>query len=96
MKAEKSSFPCRAATLNQALVGRKTNTFSVFSNSSIFLLIGFKFEGTSPGNSAENYSAAVTDRYIDGPSYSSFLPGMFFSCYETRAHTMNLTTESHK
>ena len=34
---------------------------------SIFLLMGFKFAGTSPGNSAENYYAAATDDYIDGP-----------------------------
>ena len=27
--------------------------------------MSFKFAGTSQGNSAENYSAAVTDRYID-------------------------------
>ena len=30
--------------------------------------MGFKFAGTSQGNSAENYSAAVTDGDIDGPS----------------------------
>ena len=29
--------------------------------------MGFKFAGTSPGNPAENYSAAVTDGHIDGP-----------------------------
>ena len=30
-----------------------------------FLLMGFKFEGTSPGNSTENYSAVATDGYND-------------------------------
>ena len=29
--------------------------------------MGFKFAGTSPGNSAENYSAVATDGYNDGP-----------------------------
>ena len=29
--------------------------------------MGFKFSGTSPGNSAENYSAVATDGYNDGP-----------------------------
>ena len=29
--------------------------------------MGFEFEGTSPGNSAENYSAVATDGYNDGP-----------------------------
>ena len=33
--------PSRAATLNQALVGRKHNNYSLFSNGSIFLLMGF-------------------------------------------------------
>ena len=37
----------------------------IFSNGSIFLLMGFKFAGTSPGNSAENYSAVATDGYND-------------------------------
>ena len=32
--------------------------------------MGFKFAGsTSPENSAENHSATVTNRYIDGPSH---------------------------
>ena len=30
--------------------------------------MGFKFAGTSPGNSAENYSAVATDGYNDEPS----------------------------
>ena len=29
--------------------------------------MGFKFLGTSPGISAENYTTAATDGYIDGP-----------------------------
>ena len=32
-----------------------------------FLLKGFKFAGTSPVNSAENYSAVATEGYNDGP-----------------------------
>ena len=49
--------------------------------------MGFKFAGTSPGNSAENYSTAVTDGYIDGPSYDSIVTGTSFCYFQTRAHT---------
>ena len=63
----KSEFLSRAATLNQVLVGRQPNTYSLLSNGGIFLLMGFKFAGTSLGNSAENYSTAVIDGYNDKP-----------------------------
>ena len=45
-----------------------------------FFANGFKVAGTSPGNSAENYSAVVTDGYNDGPSHESVVPSMSF-CY---------------
>ena len=32
------------------------------------LLIGLKFEGTSPGNSVENHFAIITEGHMDGPS----------------------------
>ena len=66
-----------------------------------FLLMDFKFAGTSPGNSAENYSAAVTDGYIDGPLLLRRTvvcirrPGTFFCYVEIRAHTMEPTKVRH-
>ena len=41
MKSEHSRVPSCAVTLNQALVGRQPNTYSLFSNSSIFILMSF-------------------------------------------------------
>ena len=63
--------------------------------------MGFKFAGTSPGNSVENYSAAVTDEYIDGPlhrdgpSYASVVAGTSFCYFQTRAHTTEPTMGRH-
>ena len=48
--------------------------------------MGFKFAGTSPGYSTENYSAAATDRYIDGPSYASVVQ-VHFSATLKLGHT---------
>ena len=54
--------------------------------------MGIKFAGTSPGNSAEIYSAAATDGYIDGPLRMRRTvvcirrPGMFFCYVEIKAH----------
>ena len=58
-----------------------------------------KFAATSPRNSAENHSAAVTDEYIDGPlhrdgpSYASVVAGTSFCYFQTRAHTTDPTTD---
>ena len=57
--------------------------------------MGFKFAGTSPVNSAENYYAAVNDRDIDRPSYVSIVPGMFFCYFENTAHTTEQTMGRH-
>ena len=59
--------------------------------------MGFKFTVTSPGYSAENYSAAATNGYIDGPLRMRRTvvcicrPGMFFCYVEIRAHTTEPT-----
>ena len=101
MKSELSSGPSRATTLNQALVGRQPNTYRLFNNGSIFLLMGIKFAGTSPGNSAENYSAVDTDGYNDGPLRMQRTvvcirrPGTLFCYDEIRAHTTEPRTGRH-
>ena len=55
--------------------------------------MGFKFAGTSPGNSAENYSAVATDGYNDGLSrvkrtvVCTVTPGTYFCHYLKLGHT---------
>ena len=56
--------------------------------------MGFKFAGTSPGNSAENYSAEATDGYNDGPSYAPSHQVRISVIFEIRAHTTDTTTGS--
>ena len=63
--------------------------------------MGFKFAGTSPGNSAENYSTVATDEYNDGPSrvkrtvVCTVTPGTYF-CHFWNSGTHDETTTGRR